>query len=102
MVEKKRLRKMSNNSGSPFHVDKVKVQDLEAGVLDASWGLQARHPSVAEDEGADMLKAVMIGMLLGSAKGAWDVSDNLNQLLPDMKFTDIEKFLTDVWGTGES
>ncbi|KAF7531860.1 hypothetical protein G7054_g8478 [Neopestalotiopsis clavispora] len=88
--------------GSPFHVDKVKVQDLEAGVLDASWGLQARHPSVAEDEGADMLKTILIGMLLGSTKGAWDVSDDFNQRIPDMKFTDIEKFLTEVWGADES
>jgi hypothetical protein len=44
-----------------------------------------------------MLKTVLIGTLLSSAKGAWDVSDEMNQLFPDFKFTQIEDFLTEVW-----
>ena len=44
-----------------------------------------------------MFKMVKIGMLLSSAKGAWDVSDELNQLFPDYRFEDIESFLTRVW-----
>jgi len=44
-----------------------------------------------------MLKAVLIGTLLSSIKGAWDVSDEVNKLLPDFKFTQIEAFLTKVW-----
>jgi hypothetical protein len=44
-----------------------------------------------------MLKTVLIGTLLSSAKGAWDVSDAFNQLLPDYKFTQIEDFLARVW-----
>jgi hypothetical protein len=44
-----------------------------------------------------MLKTVLIGTLLSSAKGAWDVSDEFNQLLPDFKFTQIEEFLAQVW-----
>ncbi len=44
-----------------------------------------------------MLKTVLIGMLLSSAKGAWDVSDEFNRLLPDYKFTQAEDFLTQVW-----
>jgi hypothetical protein len=44
-----------------------------------------------------MLKTVLIGTLLSSAKGAWDVSDAFNQLLPDYKFTKIDEFLARVW-----
>ena len=32
-----------------------------------------------------------------SLKGAWDISDEMNQLFPDYKFTPIEDFLTEVW-----
>lgn len=44
-----------------------------------------------------MLKGVLVGMLLSSAKGAWDISDEWNQRLPDYKFTEIEQFLGEVW-----
>ena len=44
-----------------------------------------------------MLKTVLIGTILSSAKGAWDVSNEINQLAPDFEFTQIEDFLTEVW-----
>jgi hypothetical protein len=49
------------------------------------------------DQLAAVLKTVLIGTLLSSAKGAWDVSDAFNQLLPDYKFVQIEEFLAKVW-----
>jgi hypothetical protein len=58
------------------------------------------HPSVTQeqaDQVAAMIKTVMIGILLSSAKGAWDVSDAFNQLLPDYQFMEIEEFLSNVW-----
>lgn len=75
----------------------MKLEDLEAGNLKTSWTLETRHPSVSEEEAADVLKSVLIGTLLSGAKGAWDVSDAFNQILPDYKFTQIEDFLTKVW-----
>jgi len=44
-----------------------------------------------------MLKTVLISTLLSSAKGAWDVSNAFNELLPDYKFTQIEDFLAGAW-----
>lgn len=44
-----------------------------------------------------MVKVVSIGILLSSMKGAWDVSDELNQMFPDYKFEKAEHFLTRVW-----
>lgn len=87
-------------SGRPFTIDKVQLRDLEAGNLEASWALGKRHPSFTEDladQLAAMLKTVLIGMLVSSAKGAWDVSDAFNRRLPDFEFTGIEDFLTKAW-----
>ncbi|KAH8745960.1 hypothetical protein BGZ57DRAFT_836676 [Hyaloscypha finlandica] len=83
--------------GRAFTVDKVKLGDLERGILAASWTLETSHPSVTGDHVEEMLKTVLIGTLLSSAKGAWDVSDEFNQLLPDFKFTQIEEFLAQLW-----
>ncbi|KAI2615079.1 hypothetical protein GGR54DRAFT_613980 [Hypoxylon sp. NC1633] len=83
--------------GSAFVIDKVKVEDLEARRLDVSWGLTAVHQAVSEDQASALLKAVSIGILLSSSKGAWDVSDEMNQLFPDFEFTAIEDFLMKVW-----
>ena len=44
-----------------------------------------------------MLKIVLIGTLLSSAKGAWDVSNDMNRLLPNFEFTEIEDFLSGAW-----
>lgn len=83
--------------GRPFAVDAVKLGDLGDGKLKTSWSLEARHPSFTGKEAEEALKNVLIGMLVSSAKGGWDVSDEFNQLLPDYKFTKIEEFLTNVW-----
>ena len=83
--------------GRRFATDTVKLEDLEAGSLKTSWTLEARHSSVADDQAADMLKAVLIGTLLSGAKGAWAVSDEFNRILPDYRFTQIEDFLAKVW-----
>jgi hypothetical protein len=83
--------------GRPFTIEKVKLDDLEAGNLKTSWALEKRHQAVPEDQAASLVKAASIGILLSSAKGAWAVSDEFNQLFPDYKFTEIEDFLTKVW-----
>jgi hypothetical protein len=75
----------------------VKVEDLEAGELRTSWGLEAVHHAVSDDQAQALLKAVCIGTLLSSSKGAWDSSDEMNQLFPEYKFTPIEDFLLQAW-----
>ncbi|RYP70320.1 hypothetical protein DL769_005026 [Monosporascus sp. CRB-8-3] len=83
--------------GCPFAIDKVKVEDLEAGNLKTSWGLEAVHRAVSRDQASALLKAVSIGVLLSGSKGAWDVSDEWNRLFPDYEFTRIEDFLAKTW-----
>lgn len=75
----------------------MKVEDLEAGNLKASWGLKAVHQAVPEGQAAALLKAVSIGILLSSSKGAWDSSDEWNRFLPDHEFTSVEGFLSKIW-----
>jgi hypothetical protein len=84
-------------TGHPFVVDEVKLEDLEDGNLKTSWSLETSHSSVSGDDARIMLKAVLIGTLLSSAKGAWNVSNEFNHLFPDYKFTEIEEFLNKVW-----
>ncbi|KAI0466751.1 NAD(P)-binding protein [Xylaria cf. heliscus] len=83
--------------GRPFAVEKVKVDDLEAGELKASWSLEAVHQSVSDDQAQALLKMVCIGTLLSSSKGAWDSSDEMNQIFPEYEFTPIEEFLLKIW-----
>ena len=92
-----RNQNSQENIGCPFAIDTVKLEDLEAGVLKTSWTLETRHSSVPEDQAADILKTVLIGTLLSGANGAWDVSDEINQTLPDHKFSQMEDFLAKVW-----
>ncbi|KAI0445273.1 NAD(P)-binding protein [Xylaria telfairii] len=83
--------------GRPFAIEKMKVEDLEAGELKASWGLEAVHKSVSDEQAQALLKMVCIGTLLSSSKGAWDSSDEMNQIFPEYEFTPIEEFLSKVW-----
>ncbi|KAF2721841.1 NAD(P)-binding protein [Polychaeton citri CBS 116435] len=83
--------------GRPFVVDVVELKDLEDRKLNTSWSLQIRHPSFTAEQAEEALRTVLIGTLMSSVKGAWDVSDEFNQLLPEFKFTQIEEFLAKVW-----
>jgi uncharacterized phage-like protein YoqJ len=82
---------------APFDVEHVKNENLEAGELKTSWSLNAAHSAVSKEEAEAMLKQVTIGMLLSSVKGAWEVSDELNQRFPEFKFESAEAFLGRVW-----
>ncbi|KXX80390.1 Isoflavone reductase IRL [Madurella mycetomatis] len=86
--------------GGPFSVDAVKLEDLEAGKLTVSSTIKARHSSVMqmpEEQAEAMAKSVLVGMLLSSAKGAWEVSNEWNRLLPDFEFTKMQDFLCEAW-----
>ncbi|KAL7786414.1 hypothetical protein V8C43DRAFT_289879 [Trichoderma afarasin] len=83
--------------GHPFTIEKVKIEDLEAGELKTVWNIKATHHAASKDDSIDMHKAVSVGILLSSTKGAWDSSDEINRLFPDFKFTKATKFLAEVW-----
>ncbi|KAK8137574.1 hypothetical protein PG984_003067 [Apiospora sp. TS-2023a] len=84
-------------TGLQFDVRKANVQDLGAGELKSSWDLEAVHKAVSQDQAAAFQKTVSIGFLLSGAKGAWDSSDEMNQIFPNYNFTSAEEFLRNVW-----
>ncbi|OPB44710.1 hypothetical protein A0O28_0088470 [Trichoderma guizhouense] len=83
--------------GHPFAIEKVKIEDLEAGELKTAWNIEATHHAASKDDSMDMHKAISVGVLLSSTKGAWDSSDEINQLFPDFEFTKATEFLAVVW-----
>ncbi|KAI1323658.1 hypothetical protein F5Y16DRAFT_332710 [Xylariaceae sp. FL0255] len=83
--------------GHPFAIERVKIEDLEKGELKTSWMIGKRHAAVKEEEAAAMFKTVFIGMLLSTAKGAWDISGGFGQLLKDLPFVSAEDYLSNVW-----
>lgn len=75
----------------------MKLEDLKAGVLKTSWALEKQHQSVTDEQSSGLLTKVPIGILLSSVEGAWDVSDEFNQLFPEYEFDRIEDFLARIW-----
>lgn len=75
----------------------MKYEALWAGILQTSWGLGQKHRAVNDEQASALLTKVPIGILLSSVKGAWDVSDEFNQLFPDCKLDTMEEFLARVW-----
>ena len=84
-------------AGKPFTVDRVTVEDLESGNLKTSWVPAFSHPNVPEDQHEAYAKVVIIGALIAAERGAYDVSDEWNKLLPHLRLTSIESFLRSVW-----
>ncbi|KKO98908.1 hypothetical protein THAR02_08974 [Trichoderma harzianum] len=83
--------------GHPFTIEKAKIEDLEAGELKTVWNIEATHHAAFKADSIDMHKAVSVGILLSSTKGAWDSSDEINRLFPDFQFTKATEFLAEVW-----
>ncbi|KAE9373150.1 hypothetical protein N431DRAFT_482267 [Stipitochalara longipes BDJ] len=94
--------------GKPFAVDRLPKADIEAGELKTTWIPDFSRPKRSLEDialvpataglSADTLSRMVItGSLLAIARGAWDVSDEWNQLLPQLKLTGIEEFLRKIW-----
>lgn len=74
----------------------MQESDLKAGLLMVEMPL-IQHPSIPEAEREAWNKPGWIGILTAVAKGAWTVTDEWNQLLPDHEFTSIEDFIKQTW-----
>ncbi|KAK2053869.1 NAD(P)-binding protein [Colletotrichum caudatum] len=83
--------------GKPFEVDRLKLEDLEAGVIKTNFVTPVNLPGMSPEEVANFTKVVTIGATVSLAKGTWAVSDEWNQLLPDFKPTGVEEYVRSVW-----
>ncbi|KAK4225467.1 hypothetical protein QBC38DRAFT_537771 [Podospora fimiseda] len=98
-------------TGKKFHVEKVTLDDLKQGKWTPTWQPGLSHPIVSSSQQdpetiQTILKQVMIGILLTSIEGGWDVSDKWNQIIEkenkNFKFTGVEEFLRGVLLTESS
>lgn len=81
----------------PFKVEKLKAQDLKAGIVKSDWKLKIEHPAIGPAEAEAWGTSFVSSMLLGLQDGAVDCSDEWNQLLPNYEFTQAEEFLAKWW-----
>ncbi|KAK2042895.1 NAD(P)-binding protein [Colletotrichum somersetense] len=84
--------------GKPFEVDRLKLEDLEAGVIKTNFVTPINLPGMSPEALANFTKVITIGATVSLAKGTWAVSDEWNQLLPDFKPTGVEQYVKSVWG----
>ncbi|TLD20485.1 hypothetical protein PspLS_08683 [Pyricularia sp. CBS 133598] len=80
----------------PFNVEKLPWNDLEAGILKASWRPEADHPAIPKDmtEAEKDFTAARFAMAIKAEIFA--ASDEWNKLLPDYRFTKVEEFVRSV------
>ncbi|KAL2130864.1 hypothetical protein VTI74DRAFT_5838 [Chaetomium olivicolor] len=83
--------------GGRFNIERLKEEDLRAGVVKSSWLPKADHPSNTPEQAKSLAAGFVAGILLGISAGVLDVSDEWNILLPDYKFTKAEEFLAGQW-----
>jgi nucleoside-diphosphate-sugar epimerase len=86
--------------GRPFDIEWVKEEDAQAGRARVSW-LPPLDPQILSDVPKEQQEAfqtaIVTGTLVAVAAGAWETTDEWNQILPDYKFTSLEAFLKQVW-----
>ncbi|KAL8393692.1 hypothetical protein RB595_003434 [Gaeumannomyces hyphopodioides] len=80
--------------GAPLEVEWLKKEDIQAGRLETKWKPKMDHPAIEGELAEEVWQQMLAGIMVAVAVGAWDTSDEWNKLLPDMKFTGIEEFLT--------
>ncbi|KAI1210029.1 NAD(P)-binding protein [Annulohypoxylon truncatum] len=94
------MLKLGESIGRPFTVKWYKLEDLEAKTkteappIDASFDLHTAAPEVVEA----FLEYATRGILQAIHRGAYNVTDEWNKLLPDYKFTQVEDFVKKYWG----
>jgi hypothetical protein len=78
------------------------MEDLVVGELKTDKYPRLDLPSIPKDQVDAFSKMATIGVLISVSNGVWNVTDEWNQLLPDYKFTQIEDFVQDSWGSQQN
>ncbi|KIH87877.1 hypothetical protein SPBR_05111 [Sporothrix brasiliensis 5110] len=75
-----------------LRVDLADEAVLAQGKLDLAMP-KLMHPSIPDDLRDQWHAPVWSGSLLATARGAWNASDEWNQLLPDIKMSTVDDFI---------
>ncbi|KAI1403903.1 NAD(P)-binding protein [Hypoxylon fuscum] len=84
--------------GRPFTVEWLKKEDIEAEKQNPETFAKFELHTASPEEFQKFLKFALQGILIGISRGAYDVTDEWNKILPDYKFTQVEEFVKEVWG----
>ncbi|KEF57074.1 uncharacterized protein A1O9_07264 [Exophiala aquamarina CBS 119918] len=81
----------------PIHVEVASNTDIDNLSFKTSWIPQANHASLSPEERASISKQ-FLGMILTAVRnGAFGVTEEWNQLLPNVEMTKAETFLRMIW-----
>ena len=78
-------------------MERLKTEDLEAGIIKSSWKPHVTHQAIAPEQAKIIGEGLLMGMILGIRAGSLIISDEWNQLLPDYEFIQPREFLTEAW-----
>lgn len=78
-------------------VESVPQAQLEDASFSTSWLPPADHPAITPEIREAFAKQMVAGVLLAALNGAFGVGNEWNQLLPDLRMTKAEDFLSDIW-----
>lgn len=87
----------SPSTGAPFNVERLKADDLKAGVVKTSWLPSVEHSGTQSEQMLAFISMLTAGMLLGTSSGALNVSDEWNRVFPEYHFTPADEFLAKAW-----
>ena len=65
--------------------------------MKTTWRPRMDHPAFPPHLVDQVGEGMVAGLILGLAAEAFKVSDEWNNLLPDLKLTSAEAFLTEAW-----
>lgn len=87
----------SGTSGGPIAIEKLKTDDLKAGIVKSTWLPKVSHPAIPPEQAGALAGMFLAGMSLGISCGALNVSDDFNRLFPDYEFVQPRQFLLEAW-----
>ncbi|KAF9693836.1 hypothetical protein EKO04_008424 [Ascochyta lentis] len=83
--------------GGEWTVEYVKGEDVRRGVLETKWVPQMSHPVIPSQDREQWSKDFLVMFFVGILNGAWDVSDEWNQRVPEYEFQSAEAYLRKAW-----
>ncbi|OTA99708.1 hypothetical protein M426DRAFT_16173 [Hypoxylon sp. CI-4A] len=89
---------IAESIGRPLTVDYLKKEEIQGKTLDASLIEGVDLWTIPKEKFEEFKEIALRGILVGINRGAYDVSDEWNKILPDYKFTQLEDFVKKAWG----
>ncbi|USP76689.1 uncharacterized protein yc1106_03963 [Curvularia clavata] len=83
--------------GGEWSIDHISSEDVARGEIKSSWIPPLDHPVIPPEERESFSKVFLIMFFTASKNGAWNVSEEFNEMFPEYKFMSLEEYLTKAW-----